>query len=194
MLECLWPATLDYVQWWLCAKIVETTVRGVKQKVPVPDVRCLSELIAHERVVRDASSFLGEDDASQSSFAGEVEELIQKNGESQDDVRPDKKVENHQVDVPLENHQRIKAQDGDGIQYEVANGPLDDHLRMLEMSEVLAKRMLPRLSPDPVRMSPDLIRSALVTTVRAGRRGGGALPRAFSRRPRCTKSPRGRPL
>jgi hypothetical protein len=72
---------IDYVQWWPCAKIVETTVRGVKEKVPVPDVRCLSELLAHERVVRDASSFAGGDDRTWSSFAGQVKELIQKNGE-----------------------------------------------------------------------------------------------------------------
>ncbi len=80
-------------------------------------------------------------DAVPSPLAGQVEQLIEEDGDTQDDVGPEEKVEDHKVYV-LEHEQGIESQDRHRVEYKIAKGFLEEKPGVLEMPQIFAKNVL----------------------------------------------------
>lgn len=81
------------------------------------------------------------------ALAGQVEQLIEEDGDTQDDVGPEEKVEDHKVYV-FEHEQGIESQDRHRVQYEIAKGFLEEKpAGVLEMPEIFANNALVLLAP-----------------------------------------------
>ena len=76
------------------------------------------------------------------SLAGQVEQLIEEDGDTQDDVGPEEKVKDHKVYV-LEHEQGIESQDRHRVEYKIAKGFLEEKpAGVLEMPQIFAKNVL----------------------------------------------------